>query len=240
MTHLYKKSKLYFSFLWIALYVVSFSIGDSISLALGTAKIVTAPLCIMMSLFLLFWIFKNDLSTKYGLIKIKIDFKKYLYFLPLIIISSTNLWGGVEFHFSAFETVLYVVSMIGVGIIEEIIFRGFLFKALCKENVKQAIIISSITFGLGHIVNLLNGAEVTSTLLQICYAIAIGFLFTVIFYKSKTLIPCIITHSIVNSLSAFAGERADGFHIMVAVIITLTSLSYAIWVLRKGGRQNEA
>lgn len=32
---------------------------------------------------------------------------------------------------------------------------------------------SKANFGIGHIVNLLNGAEVLSTILQICYAVAI-------------------------------------------------------------------
>ncbi len=68
---------------------------------------------------------------------------------------------------------------------EEVIFRGFLFKAICKTNVKQAIIISSVTFGFGHIVNLLNGRDIPETLIQICYAVAIGFLFYNYFYKGK-------------------------------------------------------
>ena len=64
--------------------------------------------------------------------------------------------------------------MINIGFLEEIIFRGFLFKMLEKDNVKTAIIVSSITFGMGHIVNLLNGADLVPTLLQVCYALAIG------------------------------------------------------------------
>ena len=86
------------------------------------------------------------------------------------------------------------LSMACVGVIEEVIFRGFLFKAMCKDNIKLAVFISSITFGMGHIVNLLNGKDLIATLLQICYASAIGFLFTIIFYKGKSLLPCIITH----------------------------------------------
>lgn len=233
MKRFYQKNELTFSLIWIAFYVVLFSIADSFSAELGTDKIITAPLGVMMTVFLLVWIRKNGLSEKYGLHKLKIDYGKYLYFLPLVVIASTNLWGGVALQLSVLETVLYVVSMLCVGFIEEVIFRGFLFKALCIKNVKQAIIISSFTFGIGHIVNLLNGAEVLSTMLQIIYAVAIGFLFTIIFYKSKSLIPCIITHSVINSLSAFAGERTDLFYIITAAALTIISVVYAMWILKR-------
>lgn len=47
-----------------------------------------------------------------------------------------------------------VITMVVVGCVEEIIFRRLLYKAIEKDNVKQAIIISVVTFGAGHIVNL--------------------------------------------------------------------------------------
>lgn len=232
MTNLYRKNELTFSIVWIILYVVLFSIADDISTDLGTVKIITAPLGIVMTLFLIIFIRKNGLSEKYGLQKVNIDYKRYFYFLPLIVIASTNLWGGVALHYSVFETALYIFSMLCVGFIEEVIFRGFLFKAMCVKNVRRAIIISSLTFGIGHIVNLLNGAELLGTLLQICYAVALGFLFTIIFYKSKSLIPCVITHSTINSLSAIAGERTNMLDIIIAAIITIVALVYAIAIIR--------
>ncbi|MDE6846743.1 MAG: CPBP family intramembrane metalloprotease [Lachnospiraceae bacterium] len=231
MKKLYEKNELTFSLIWIVAYVVLFSVADNISLGLGTAKIITVPVCLLMTIFLAVWIAKNGLREKYGLCRIKGGCRRYLYFMPLAVIASTNLWRGVSLHLSIFETVLYIISMICVGFIEEVIFRGFLFQALCKENVKQAIAISSITFGIGHIVNLLNGAELIPTLLQICYAIAIGFLFTAIFYQSKSLVPCIVTHSLVNSLSAIAGESTEALNIITAIILTIVSISYALWLL---------
>lgn len=57
-----------------------------------------------------------------------------------------------------------------------------------SNNIKFAVFISSITFGMGHIVNLLNGKDLIPTLLQICYAVAIGFLFTIIIYKGKSFL----------------------------------------------------
>ncbi|MDE5894083.1 MAG: CPBP family intramembrane metalloprotease [Acetatifactor sp.] len=233
MIRLYRKNELGFSLIWIALYVVLFSLADNLSLELGTAKIVTVPVCVVMTVFLIVWIMKNGLCEKYGLGKTEINYRKYLYFLPLVLIASTNLWGGVALHLSVPETVLYVVSMLCVGFIEELIFRGFLFKAICRANVKRAILISSITFGFGHIVNLLNNAETLATLLQICYATAIGFLFTIIFYKSKSLLPCVFTHSTINALSAFARERSQKDSILVLVALIMISVLYAVWILNQ-------
>ncbi len=230
MTRFYQKNELAFSITWIVLYVILLSVADQISADLGTVKIVTAPLCLALTAFLAFWIGRNGLAEKYGLGKVKIDYKKYLYFLPLVLIASTNLWRGVALQMSVLETILYVVSMLCVGFLEEVIFRGFLFKAMCRKNVKSAILVSSITFGIGHIVNLLNGAEVFSTVLQICYASAIGFLFTIIFYRSKSLIPCILTHSAVNSLSAVGIDRSQTFNMIVAAVLTVVSLAYAVWI----------
>ena len=66
MKRIYSNNELAFSLLWISLYVVLMSAADGVSEMLGVAKIITAPLCIMMALFLFFWVRKNGLSEKYG------------------------------------------------------------------------------------------------------------------------------------------------------------------------------
>ena len=224
MYRLYKKNELNFSLVWIISYVVLFSVADSFSASLGTEKIIAAPVAIVFTLLLLVFVSKHNLKEKYGLCS----------FNGSLLIMSINLWNGVTMKLSVLETVLYILSMLCVGFIEEIIFRGFLFKALYNDNVKLAIVISSVTFGIGHIVNLLNGKDLIPTLLQVCYAIAIGFLFTIIFYKGKSLLPCIIAHSFVNSSSVFAVENSSmKFHIISSAVLCIISLSYALWILKK-------
>ena len=96
-----------------------------------------------------------------------------------------------------------------------------------KDNVKTAIIVSSITFGIGHIVNLLNGADFIPTLLQVCYAISIGYMLVMVFYKSKSLIPCIIFHSVFNALSIFNSTESTLLSIIVLIIL---SLGYGLYI----------
>ena len=167
-------------------------------------------------------------TSYYGLTKVT-NLKAYLYFIPLFLIISVNLWNGVNINNSTSEIIFYILTMINVGFIEEIIFRGFLFKMMAKDNVKSAIVVSAITFGIGHIVNLLNGAELVPTLMQICYAISIGYLFVIIFYKSKSLIPCIITHCLVNSLSIFNVENVISLYVS-SIFLIIVPLFYAIYI----------
>jgi len=182
----------------------------------------------IFSICLIILIISLKRTSYYGLTKIK-NIKKYLYFIPLLLIVSVNLWNGININNTSSEITFHILNMINIGFIEEIIFRGFLFKMMAKDNVKIAIIVSSVTFGIGHIINLLNGAELTPTLMQICYAISIGYLFVIIFHKSGTLIPCIITHSLVNSLSIFNKDNFVSLYI-APIFLIIVPLIYAIYL----------
>lgn len=230
MLRLYKKSLLGFSLVWIGMYVVGFSLADGFSEKLGIAKIITAPLGIVLSILLLIWLYRHDLARASGLRAFRGSGCAYLWFIPLVVISSCNLWLGVGMQHTVLETALYMLSMLCVGFLEEVIFRGFLYRAMRDEGTRCAILISGVTFGIGHIVNLLNGAEFLPTLMQICYATAIGVLFTVIYHKSGSLVPCIISHCAVNMLSVFAVERGYTVELAVAAALTVVPLLYTLWI----------
>lgn len=239
MTKIYNKNKLTFSLILIGIYVVLTSIADSLSDTIGISKIITAPWLLAMTVVLYIWLSKNNLAKEYGLVCATDKKSSMLYYIPLIILITVNLWNGVTLNMPIIDTILYIVSMIFLGFVEEIIFRGFLFKSICESGVKKAFLISSITFGIGHIVNLLNGAELLPTILQIISAVAIGFLFTLIFYKTKSLWACIITHSIFNSLSAFAVEPSNIGRIISCILICVVSVLYSIYLIRFTEGENQ-
>lgn len=164
----------------------------------------------------------------YGLTKPE-SAKKHLYFLPLILIVSVNLWSGINVSNTPKEIVFHILTMLNVGFTEEIIFRGYLFKMMEKDSVKAAVAVSSITFGIGHIVNLFNGADLIPTLLQICYAMSVGYLFVIIFRKSKSIVPCIIAHSVNNALSIFNAENTVSLYI-APVFLIIVPLIYAVYI----------
>jgi membrane protease YdiL (CAAX protease family) len=234
MKNLYNKSNLWFSIIWIITYVILFSVADNLSEKTGYMKSITVLVGVVLSIIIIIFIKKNNLLEKYGLCSFKGNLKSFLYFIPLLAILTVNLWNGIKMNTSVINTILFIISMLCVGFLEEIIFRGFLFVSMSQNGLKSAIVMSSITFGIGHIVNLLNGGDFVPTLLQVFYAIAIGFLFTIMFYKSKSLIPCIIVHAVFNSLSIFSVENSSmTFDIITAIFLCVVSIGYALWILKK-------
>lgn len=232
---LYEKSEIWFALAWIIGYVVLASTGDNISADLGIDKVVTLPILIAMSGVLYFFVSKNGLTEKYGLCRPKLPAAKMLYYIPLLILLTANLWYGVALNQSPLETVLYILAMFCVGFLEELIFRGLLFQAMAKDGVKTAMIVSSVTFGIGHIVNLVNGsgAELLPNLLQVMYAVAIGFAFVMIYCRTGSLMPCILVHSIFNGLSAFANEAVmtPRRQIISGILLAVIAGGYALYLV---------
>ena len=237
MTKLYKKSEISFAILWIVAYVVLSSLADQLSESYGIIKSVTAVLHIAMSLILFFWIRNNDLSEKYGFCRSTIPAKRFLYYLPLIIIASTAFWSGIKLQYGYPGALLYFISMCCVGFLEEVIFRGLLFRAMEKDNLKTAMIVSSLTFGLGHIVNLFNGSgmDLASSVIQIVLAVLLGFVLVLIFYYGKSLIPCILFHSANNALQVFSADGSldpQTEMVLNLVVIAIVLGGYSLYLVR--------
>lgn len=228
MKKIFEKNETLFCILLIVMYMLvnsycinNFGIDDYRSVIINT----------IFSIGLLILIISLNRLKYYGLTKVN-NISKYLYFIPLILIISVNIWNGFNTNNSLNKIIFYMFNMINIGFIEEIIFRGFLFKMMAKDDVKSAIIVTSITFGIGHIINLFNGAEFIPTLMQIISAISIGYLFVIIFHKSKSLIPCIITHSLINALSIFHIENSGTMYLEYIFLI-IVPFVYAIYINNK-------
>lgn len=78
-------------------------------------------------------------------------------------------------------------------ILEELLFRGAITKVLLKKySPVKAILISGLIFGIFHI----NPAQVVGA----CFS---GFLFAWLYYRTGSLISCILIHILNNSLSVY-------------------------------------
>lgn len=89
------------------------------------------------------------------------------------------------------------LGLLFAGFIEEVIFRGFYFNVLRDfiDNIFLLVLISSAVFGLIHWSNGLHAIISTSM---------IGVLFMVVVWKTKSVIPLIIVHFIINFV-AYSG-----------------------------------
>lgn len=244
LKNLYDKSRIWFAVLWIIVYCVLMSAGDSLSALIGIEKSVTVIIGLTLSLILILFLRKNGLFESYGICASKVSALSMLYYLPVAIMLTTNLWYGVKANYGALETALYILAMFCVGFLEEVIFRGLLFNAMRKDNVKAAIIVSSVTFGIGHIINLVNGsgAELIPNLLQVIYATAAGFMFVMIYYKSQSLILCIVAHGVFNALSVFADEASatPEKRLLFSILLTVITSSYAVYIAFTMRKRTEA
>lgn len=90
------------------------------------------------------------------------------------------------------ENVLMLLLSTGIAapILEEIIFRDWIYNCWSKINIIAAMIISSLLFGMAHM-----------NLVQSTYAFVLGFMFVYINRKFNSILPGIIMHLTVNSSS---------------------------------------
>ncbi len=243
MNKIYRKNEVTFAIILIVIYVIGTNIAESVTADLGIEKLVPAIFHCVFSIVILAMIIKNGYAKKYGLILPKYNPVKAWFFIPLIVVACSGLFFGIKLQYAPLETLLYVVSMVCVGFLEEIIFRGFLFVGMAGKNVKSAVIVSSLTFGIGHIVNLFNGQDIINTIIQIIFAVTVGFVLVIIFYKGKSLFPCIVFHALNNSLSAFEKTNEEAaatfsmstqqFEMILAGIYIVIMAVYALAMVKR-------
>lgn len=122
--------------------------------------------------------------------------------------------------------------MLCVGFSEEAIFT-----AIAKDNIKSAVIISSVTFGIGHIINLFNGSGMDLPD-RLCgrSRVHAGH----VFYRGGSLLPCILVQSAINTLGIFANDtnlttKMHLLHLTALIVITVVYTLIPAKTLPKSG-----
>ena len=126
---------------------------------------------------------------------------------------------------------VYLALAVLTAFVEEVVFRGLILRALAARGVLRAAIVSSVLFGLMHWVNVLFGADLTATLLQVGYATAIGFSFAVVTLRTGVIWPLILIHGLTNAAGYLtAGETISGGVTSADVLVTATyTVGFAIY-----------
>lgn len=97
---------------------------------------------------------------------------------------------------------LYTLYVIGVALLEELIFRGVLLLLVSDfmrgkryQYLSTALICSAI-FSLFHLTNLFEGMGIGDVLLQCLYTFLIGGMLTITMLKTQNIWLCILIHAL--------------------------------------------
>jgi len=94
------------------------------------------------------------------------------------------------------------ISMLTPGIWEEVAFRGIMLTLLLKHySRKKAIIIDGVIFGSAHLFNILDGANIMDTVIQMIYAMCLGISFAYLYIRTERLLPGILAHYLIDAVN---------------------------------------
>ena len=226
MRKLYEEKGILFAVLWILAYCL---VMTPIKGNFGTGSIWMLLALFAFAAGITIFVKTGHLEDNCGIAGWPANAKACLYFIPMWILATGNLWFGFAPEYHGMTMVMAILSMILVGYVEEMIFRGFLFRAMLFRNKPiVAITVSALTFGIGHFVNLFAGQASMHTVLQIVFAVSWGFMLTMVFYKSGSLIPCIIAHAMIDVFSLFSAdsEWGDGIYIGATIVVAIVYCVY--------------
>jgi membrane protease YdiL (CAAX protease family) len=234
-----EKKPILHAVLWIFIYIVAVNIGNALSEQIGVDQ-VTGVLLIVLSFVLVVYLKRANQLNSFGVKGItKLDLRKTLFYAPLVILAFLQLLAGINTALSMEEIATFCLLMIGVGFLEELIFRGMLFQGIyAKSGVNRAVLISGITFGIGHIVNLLNGYSIEEQLGQIIVAIAIGIVLALIVAITKSIVPGALFHIVFNISGSIMKEKSD-IETYILIAILCISAIYALYLFRILKKENK-
>lgn len=237
MRRLFKKSELGFALVLIAVYVIGFGNAGVLfddPVPNYAAQIVVG---VVLVAFIVGFACKNGLRTYWGLVPFEGSWRKMLWFVPLIVVATENIWSGFGMREDGMAATLLGIAAIGVlgPILEELTMRSILFRAIGRKSGVRAFVICTVTFGVGHLANIAFGRDVMRTLLQVGYALCIGFCLMAVLHTGRSLLPGIVMHALFNSLSFVghveeaAGTAADYASVALMCVICL---AYGVYLLR--------
>jgi len=205
-------------------------IGSSMSIIFILNNIITA-----VTILIIYRVRKKNIKEELQFIKsnnlnmiIAIILGLSIWLFDSGVLSIIQEAGLLAEHFATMEETLSPITqgnmfivIISVGIIgpfvEELIFRGLIYKTLIKKfSVLWTIIIQAILFGLFHF-----------NLIQSAYATLMGILLGYAVYKTKSIWPAVLMHIVNNLASSIIPELVPeaiitrGVHIAFIILGTI-------------------
>lgn len=131
-----------------------------------------------------------------------------------------------------------VYSFLAAGILEELIFRFLIITVLLRKrrDRKQMVlawIVSTVIFTLAHGANVLYGAVIGVSIMQMISALSMGSAFGLLFLRTRHILPGMILH-ILHDLIALSEVGATDESGLIVHGITLASVVDLLLVIGMG------
>lgn len=182
---------------------------------------------------LIFFLIKNKNLVCLGFVRPDYsELKGLLYLIPMILIALSGCINGVDFGQSGY-IIASLVLTIGVGFSEEIYFRGIILGIWLKNRGKtQAIVISSILFGVTHLLNVLGGASIVATILQIFFAFFYGIVMAFVMIRMKSIWSCMFLHFLHDFCSFIGRDVPPVAEIILGASQAVVLLAFVVYLIR--------
>ena len=116
----------------------------------------------------------------------------------VVIISKSQLKESIDL----FNIITGFVTAIGVGIIEELLFRSQMLQELLNNKNKLiSLLYSSLIFGSVHLLNISSLSSIPTVLIQVVYTFFLGLLLGIIYIHTNNIILPIIFHVLFNFIN---------------------------------------
>lgn len=232
------RKELVLSLAWVSLYLVVFvRLPSVLSGLIGVPHFFNAVAEALFAAIVVACLRKRGLLSYYGFTSLKeLDYRNLLYLVPMAaLLAVTVSLGPADDGCPWQQTLLMVVWMAGLGFSEEVLLRGFVLRALMRNSEGFAVVASSVAFGLLHLVNLIGGADLVVTLLQVAYATCMGLMLSTFVCRTDNIIPCVLLHSSLDVAGVFVAEPSVRQSCALCVIYSMVCACYA-WYLHATDR----
>ena len=154
--------------------------------------------------------------------------KRVLFYVPLLLIALLYFVTGFNLGEGPYYAHATLFLTLAIGMAEELYFRGIICSIWEETGEAKAMLISAILFALCHAMNLAGGADLTITILQICFAFIYGMVFAILFMIGKSLVPCVLLHTFHDLCCYLSDGGTIRFSIILAGIQFLILLIYFV------------
>ena len=162
-----------------------------------------------------------------------------LLLLP-VLFAALPLAAGLRIESWSSFAFLVVMELV-VGFSEELVFRGFILRALLPSGMTRAVLVSAALFGLVHLGNIVYGASVAVTLFQVVGVFAFGVGMAAVVLRTGALWPVMLIHALSNAALRFSYITPQRLPtpLMSALVMTLMLL-YGVALLWRAPRATSA